>query len=248
MFKRYVMLFQQEEPLIHKVHYEQVQIIKRFFSYFVLPSNLVGVNSGKALKKLRITENDLLPNDINSQWYSLALKPGRSSKKQCWGQHCKGIHGRGKKILSGMWRVHSTEAATRQSIFENNILYQPRAFHVKKQNCHGKSSQFSDIYFKSPWWLGAEWIWPRVRKICINEKLPSAFASKGYKVKCLGWWIKVLTRYPTLFKIVTAILSIFHKPRVKGNFREMKDVINLKLGRMDIAIFESIQTVKYLLR
>ena len=40
MFKRYVMLFQREEPLINKVHYEQVEIIKRFLSYSVLPSNL----------------------------------------------------------------------------------------------------------------------------------------------------------------------------------------------------------------
>ena len=64
MFKRYVMLFQREEPLINKVHYEQVEIIKRFLLYSVLPSNLVGVNSGKALNKLRITENGLLPNDI----------------------------------------------------------------------------------------------------------------------------------------------------------------------------------------
>ena len=77
MFKRYVMLFQREEQLIYKVHYEQVEIIKRFLLYFVLSSNLVGVNSGKAFKKIQITENALLPNDMI---YSLALKPGRSSK------------------------------------------------------------------------------------------------------------------------------------------------------------------------
>ena len=64
MFQRYVMLFQREESLIHKVHYEQVEIIKRFLSYFVLPSKLVGVKSGKSLKKLRITDNDLLLNDM----------------------------------------------------------------------------------------------------------------------------------------------------------------------------------------
>ena len=58
------MLFQWEELLIHKAHYEQLEIIKRFLLYFVLPSNLVGVNSSKALKKFWITENDLLPNDM----------------------------------------------------------------------------------------------------------------------------------------------------------------------------------------
>ena len=75
-----------------------------------------------------------------------------------------------------------------------------------------------------------------VRKICIKEKLPSAFDSKGHEVKCLGWWVKVSTRYPTLFKIVTAILLIFHGPQVKGNVSKMKDGIDSKSGQMDIAI------------
>lgn len=57
-----------------------------------------------------------------------------------------------------------------------------------------------------------------VRKICIKEKLPSAFDSKGHEGKCLDWWIKVSTRYPILFKIVPAILLIFHGPWAEGYF------------------------------
>ena len=69
-----------------------------------------------------------------------------------------------------------------------------------------------------------------VRKICIDEKLPSAFDSKSYEVKCLDWWIKVSARYPTLFKMVIPALSMFHGSRVEGNFSEMKDEIYLKSG------------------
>ena len=57
--------------------------------------------------------------------------------------------------------------------------------------------------------------------------------------------MKVSTRNPSLFKIVTAILLIFHGPRVEGNFSEMKDVIDSKSGRMDIATFDAIQTGIY---
>ena len=84
-----------------------------------------------------------------------------------------------------------------------------------------------------------------VRKICIDKKIPSAFDSKGHEVKYLDWWIKVSTRYSTLFKIVIAILSTFHGPRIEGNLSEMKDVIDSKSGRIDIATFDAIQAVKY---
>ena len=154
MFKRYIMLFQREEPLIHKVHYEQVKIIKRFLSHFVLPSNLVGVNSSKVLKKLWITENDLLPNDT----IFIGSKARKIVKNIADNNLVKEFMDAIRKC-SGMCRVHNTEAATRQSIFENNIDEK------------------------------------------LDEKLPSAFDSKGYEVKCLDWWIKVSTRYPTLFKI-----------------------------------------------
>ena len=52
LFTRHIMLFQREESLIHKVHYEQVKIIKKILLSFVLPLKLVDVDSGKALKKL----------------------------------------------------------------------------------------------------------------------------------------------------------------------------------------------------
>ena len=66
-----------------------------------------------------------------------------------------------------------------------------------------------------------------LRKICINKKLPSAFNSRCHEVKYLDWWIKVSTRYPNLFNIVTAIISFFHRPRFERRLSEMKDVIQM---------------------
>ena len=48
-----------------------------------------------------------------------------------------------------MFKAHNIEAAIRQFIFQNNILYWPRVCHVKKQNCREESSQFAEVYFKS---------------------------------------------------------------------------------------------------
>lgn len=54
----------------------------------------------------------------------------------------------------------------------------------------------------------------KVRKICIDEKIRSAFVSKDHEAKCLDWCIEVSNRYSTLFQIVNAILSFFLGPRV----------------------------------
>ena len=36
-FKSYVLLFQSDRPLIHKVYHKQVSLVKEFFSYFIDP-------------------------------------------------------------------------------------------------------------------------------------------------------------------------------------------------------------------
>ena len=61
LFKSFVMLFQQEKPLIHKIYFEQVSIIKNFLSYFVKPDVLVACKTGKQLKKCNLSPNSLLP-------------------------------------------------------------------------------------------------------------------------------------------------------------------------------------------
>ena len=82
------------------------------------------------------------------------------------------------------------------------------------------------------------------RKICIDEKLPYAFDSNGHEVKCLDWWIKI----PYPLQDSNSYTFDFSWTAGRENFSEMKDVIDLKPGRMDIATFDAIQTMKYSLR
>ena len=37
LFKSYVMLFQQEQPLMHKISYEQIDVVRTFLPYYVKP-------------------------------------------------------------------------------------------------------------------------------------------------------------------------------------------------------------------
>ena len=63
LFKSFVM-FQQEKPLIHKIYFEQVSIIKNFLSYFVKPDVLVACKTRKQLKKCNLSPNSLLPKNL----------------------------------------------------------------------------------------------------------------------------------------------------------------------------------------
>ena len=62
-FKSYVLVFQSDKPLIHKVYHEQVILVKEFFSYFIDPDALSKCKTGALLLKLDIEKN-FLPVDL----------------------------------------------------------------------------------------------------------------------------------------------------------------------------------------
>ena len=64
IFKSYVMMFQGDSPLIHKVYYQQVNLVKEFFSYFVKPSVVAKCKKGKHLLKLDLSEKNILPKKL----------------------------------------------------------------------------------------------------------------------------------------------------------------------------------------
>ena len=47
--------------------------------------------------------------------------------------------------------------------------------------------------------------------------------------------------------MATAVLLIFHGPRVEGSLSGLTDIIDSKSGRLDIESYDAMQTVKYAL-
>ena len=88
-----------------------------------------------------------------------------------------------------------------------------------------------------------------VYSLLTDPLLPSIIRKDGegndIEVSCLDWWISLEFRYPNCFKMATAVLSIFHGPRVEGSFSGMTDIIDSKSGRLDIESYDAMQTVKY---
>ena len=87
-----------------------------------------------------------------------------------------------------------------------------------------------------------------VRAVMVDSNLPSATSmvnDKEQDIDCLKWWKLVKERYPFLFKMVTGILSIFHGPGVESSFNVMGDIIDKKLGRINLETYSAIQDIKY---
>ena len=63
IFKSYVLLFQSDKPLIHKVYHKQVALVKQFFSYFIKPDALERCKKGQDFLLLDLKKN-LLPFDL----------------------------------------------------------------------------------------------------------------------------------------------------------------------------------------
>ena len=58
------MMFQGDSCLIHKVYYQQVNLAKEFYSYFVKPSVVAKCKKGKHLPKLDLSEKNILPKKL----------------------------------------------------------------------------------------------------------------------------------------------------------------------------------------
>ena len=214
LFKSFVMLFQQEKPLIHKIYFEQVSIIKNFLSYFVKPDVLVACKTGKQLKKCNLSPNSLLPKNL--------LLIGNLSKKLV----TKGAVNDEvvNKFLDETFAAYQScgEYIQKQLPLENEALKKFSIIDLKIVTSSSKLVRkwFNDIPTVLVNVLTSEEqdeYDSEVRKLLVDAQLPSALDSKRDDVDCLTWWISVSKKCPVLFKVVRAILSIFHGPPVKSS-------------------------------
>ena len=66
IFKKFVMRFQSEKPLIHKIYPEQLNLVKTF-SYFVKPDVLKSCSTAKDLKTLDLSPKNILKSRIKNE-------------------------------------------------------------------------------------------------------------------------------------------------------------------------------------
>ena len=75
-----------------------------------------------------------------------------------------------------------------------------------------------------------------VQNLLTDGKFLPALDDKGNYVDCLPWWISISKKYATVLKIVRAVVSIFHGPHIESSFSKICDIMDRKLGRMNMEI------------
>ena len=56
IFKKYVMLFQRDRPMIHELYYDQTDLFNQFLSYFVKPKVLAKCATARKIVKLKLDD------------------------------------------------------------------------------------------------------------------------------------------------------------------------------------------------
>ena len=235
--------FKSEKPLIHKVYHKQVSLVKKFFSYFMEPDALSKCKSGAVLLKLGIEKN-LLPVDlmfIGSKVDKFVKKLGKD-------------HTDAKDFMN---RVKETYVECGKYIqpkldLENETL---KAFcaidpllvcspHKPVLKCLLSLPTLVPTVLEDE---EENKFQKEVHALCVDGNLPSPLNDED-KVDCLERWDKISDRYNVTFKVVCAILSIFHGSRVESTFSVMKNVVDQNSGRMNMETYGAIQDIKYSLK
>ena len=235
--------FKSEKPLIHKVYHKQVSLVKKFFSYFMEPDALSKCKSGAVLLKLGIEKN-LLPVDL----MFIGSKVDKFVKK------LRKDHTDAKDFMN---RVKETYV-------ECGKYIQPK-LHLENETLKALCA-IDPLLVCSPHKLVLKCLLSlptlvptvledeeenkfqkEVHALCVDGNLPSPLNDED-KVDCLEWWDKISDRYNVTFKVVCAILSIFHGSRVESTFSVMKNVVDQNSGRMNMETYGAIQDIKYSLK
>jgi len=241
MLKSYVCLFELKEPMIHKLHDEQLKLFTEFLACFVKQEVLAKNKTGKKLKALEIKEEILLKKThmfighgtqtvIKKHKHDTGdfLNLVASAYTKC-AQHMQlrlPINSRLLRCISAIDPLARGNDITITHLkplpdLITNVLTEEE-----------KESYAREIYRYQV------------------DNLPPRLTKSGGEVRLDVWWTSVFNtqKYPSLSKIVKAIMSCFHGPQVEGSFNVMGDVMDEKSGRMNVETYSSIQTVKYGMR
>lgn len=88
------------------------------------------------------------------------------------------------------------------------------------------------------------------RNLLVSSSLPPVLVGGNDNddvrgVDFVSWSLMVKTKYPAVFKMVTAIFSIFHGLHVESTFNIMRGVIDKHSGHMSVETCSSFQDINF---
>ncbi|XP_072042205.1 uncharacterized protein, partial [Amphiura filiformis] len=234
ILKKYVMLFQTQEPMIHKLNDKQKELFVEFLTCFIKPEVLTGATSASLVKlNIEDTKNHLPDTNVHlvkKITKSLPEKPA----KELIGQLKEAYVKCAKKLQSKM-PINNRLLKCISAIDPVCIGHTATLHHLLQLPEHVTT------LFNEDQCLEYE---QEVQRFQLEKDLiPDA----GSKVRVDTFWagIRKGGKYPNLSRMVLAILSCFHGPQVESSFSIMGNVLDHSKGQMNVSTFAAIQTIKY---
>lgn len=241
MLKKYVLLFEVQEPLIHKMFDQQVNLMTDFMACFVKPEALTQYE-GKKLVNLDVEDNANI------------LKP----KSIFLGQNARNIVALSRKddsiALAFQIKAKSAYIACGKYLqkkmpITNRLL---QCISALDPICFGHTSTLNHLLSlpdlvknvlqadeRDKYNIG-------IRKLQSDKRLPSA---EGIRMD--DWWTKTSKlddTYNEVFKMAVAVLGCFHGPQIESSFSIMTNVLDSKSSRKAVSTYSAIMTVRYQLK
>ena len=236
--KRYVKVFQQNEPAIYRIYPEQLNVFREFLVDFIKPEVIAENKKVSQLKKVDFkSRKNQLPQSLISIG-SVAYKIVKNSKKD---------NPTINEFLRNAMKAYADCATymAEKLPLENKFLKDVTATYPKEvTSC--KSSTLKSL-LNLPSLMENVLLDDEIdcyesecRRIIVDYDLPDVCTPDKKPVRGDLWWYKLVERYPILTKLSLAALTIFH-----GSFSVMGDIMDKKSGRMNVETYSAIQTVKY---
>lgn len=232
LLKEYVLFFQKREPVVHRLHDKQVDLLKDFLACFVTPASLQTPD----LTKIDLdNKKNLLPGrhlTVGTTASKLMSKQSKEIKISIRDKLLKGFVSCGKYLQTKMPVNNETlqicsmldPVVRRTSVARKLLLKIP-----EKTNLLPKDPETCDKFQRE-----------------INRYTSDPCPSRASEEDPVDvWWGAVSQeRYPLLTAAAKGLLSCFHGPIVESSFSEMSDVLCKQKSNMDIETYMAIQTVK----
>ncbi|XP_060789431.1 uncharacterized protein LOC132894118 isoform X2 [Neoarius graeffei] len=235
MFKSFVLIFEQNEPMCHRLHDKQTSLFRDFLACFIKQEHLTNA-SARRLKELDVCNSQLHHSSnmyVGSTVDEMLQKSDKHSNLS-------------KKFLQRMKDAYMTAAGYMQKKLplNNALLKCLSAIDPKAQGHSLTAEHLKKLKDFFPTILSQEekdQYLREVSRIQMDPTLPAVNDS----TRLDHWWREVMPCYPALGKVVRACLSIFTGPKMEQSFSFMNDLIGAKSNRMAVQTYAAIQAVKY---
>ena len=236
MFKSFVLIFEQKEPMMHHLHDDMIELFRNFLACCIKHEAIAaqGLSPNK-LKSLKVEKNMLKLSQIyvgrEAEAVLLQMTPATM-----------------KSLLEKVQKAYLDTAQYMQKKLpmKNPVLKCLSALDPKAQGHSETFSCLKDLGNMFEHHMSTEQhnAYDKAARKMQIDKLP--VFEEGARLD--RWWNEVFKSYPDMKQVVKCCLSIFTGPRVEQSFSIMNNIICPKTNRLDVSTFGAIQTVKYVLQ